>query len=367
MAHGFHIGPIGALHIAPPCVLAPMEGITDRSFRRMIRGLGGCGLTVTEFVSSEAMTRDVRRAWQMAEVDADEHPVSIQIYGRDPERMARAARCCEELGADCVDINLGCPSKKVTSGCSGAALMREPELASTIFDAVCAALGVPFSVKMRLGWDDGSRNAPEIARRAEAAGAGMLVVHGRTRSQLYRGSADWRAIGAVKRAVGIPVVANGDILTVAGARRALAESGADGVMVGRGVLRNPWLLRQIAESLDGATTPFEPSFDDRRRILFEYFDRMAAESGGNRRWTMGRIKKVATYFTAGLPHGARLRCAIHRSQSLDQARAIVERYFALLAAHRLRDAFCELHDEEAELPVARAAQRQVAAARPRPR
>jgi tRNA-dihydrouridine synthase B len=300
------------------------------------------------------MTRDVRKAWAMAEIDADEHPVSIQIYGRDPERMARAAQHCQAIGADFIDLNLGCPSKRVTSGCSGSALMREPELASAIFDAVAGAISVPFTVKMRTGWDEQNRNAPEIAQRAEDAGAALVTVHGRTRAQAYKGSADWSFVSNVKAAVQVPLLINGDILTVDDARRALDASGADGVMVGRGVLRNPWLLRQIGDSF--ADRPlFEPSLDDRRRILFEYFDRMVEESPENTRRYMGRIKKVATYFTTGLPYGARLRQNIFHSHALDEVREIVAGYFELLAEHRLRDAFASVHDEEACLRAAASA------------
>ncbi len=327
-----------------------MEGITDRSFRRMVRQLGGCGLTVTEFVSSEAMTRDVQHAWRTAEIDPDEHPVAIQIYGRTPERMAQAALCCQDLGADFVDLNLGCPAKKVVAGSSGAALMREPKLAAAILHAVGTALTVPFTVKMRLGWDHQQRNAPEIARMAEDAGASMVTVHGRTRAQGFRGRADWPAIAAVKQAVQVPVLANGDIRTVADGRRALAESGADGLMVGRAMLRNPWLLRQIGDDMAGRE-PYEPTFADRRRILFEYFERMIDECEGRELWYMGRIKKVTTFFTTGLPYGSRLRYNIHHSHTIDQARGFVDSYFELLEQHRLQDAFRQFHDDAAELPA----------------
>jgi tRNA-dihydrouridine synthase B len=337
--------------VHPPTVLAPMESITDRDFRGLIRSLGGCGLTVTEFVSSEAMTRSVAKAWKMAEVSSDEHPVSIQIYGRDPTRMAEAARYCVDLGADIVDINLGCPSKSVTSGCAGSALMREPERARSIFESVGAALAphdIPFTVKMRTGWDLGSRNAPDLARSAALCGAKMIAVHGRTRTDMYKNRADWDFIASVKRAVEVPVLVNGDILTVDDARRALEASGADGVMVGRGTLRNPWLLRQISESLAGLT-PHEPTLGERRSVLLHYLATLSSSvlGGGEAREkiALGRIKKVTGYFTKGLPHGAKLREDIFHSESIARARARLNEYFEMLEERRARDAFTRVHDE----------------------
>lgn len=347
---------VGRNLIDPPCVLAPMEGITDRDFRGLIRGLGGCGLTVTEFVSSEAMTRNVSRAWKMAEIDPDEHPVSIQIYGRDPERMHGAAKHCIDLGADIVDINVGCPSKKVTSGCAGSALMREPDRAMDIFSAVARAVdgsGVPFTVKMRTGWDSASRNAPEIAGAAVDAGARMVTVHGRTRCDLYRNESDWAFVGDVKKSVPVPVLVNGDILTVDDALRALEVSGADGVMVGRGILRNPWLLNQIAQALRGEEIT-EPTLQERRDVLLRYFRQLAAGIEGNdearlERATLGRIKKVTGYFTKGLPYGSRLRERIFHSHTVRDATSFLDDYFDLLESRRVRNAFVKVHDDEAPL------------------
>lgn len=335
---GFRVGDIA---VNPPCILAPMEGITDLPFRMMIRGLGGCGLTVTEFVSSEAMTRNVAKAWQMAELDPSEHPVSIQIYGRDPGRMASAAVFCQDLGADIVDINLGCPSKTVTSGCSGSALMKEPELASDIFSAVREALTIPFTVKMRTGWSDQARNAPDIAMRAQQAGAQMVAVHGRTRMQMYKGDADWAFVREVVEAVDVPVVVNGDVLTVDDAHRAMAMSGADGVMVGRGIMRNPWLLSQIAQSLRGEA-PTEPCLADRQTILLDYLDQRIRGIRAEH-VQLGRMKKVITYFTKGLPRGAKLRQALHRSHSVGEIKHMIIVYFRSLEVEKRHNAFRELH------------------------
>lgn len=350
---GFDLGP---LRVDPPTALAPMEGITDRPFRRLIRGLGGCGLTVTEFIRSDQLAKHDKRAWATAELDPDEHPVSIQIYGRDPRSMAEAAVQCQEIGADVVDLNLGCPSKRVTGGCSGSALMREPELARAMFEAVAAAIEIPMTVKMRLGWDHEALNAPLIARMAEDAGARMIAVHGRTRMQMYTGVADWRRVRETVDAVRIPVLVNGDILTVEDGVRALTESGAAGVMVGRGTMRDPWILRRIADRLAGRT-PYRPPLADREAVLLRYFEmiRLDAEESAGRarrkrvdptRRAVGRMKKVTGYFTRGLPYGAELRDAIFHSFEIEPIRNAVRAWFARVAAEGIVDGFARVHDDD---------------------
>lgn len=322
---------IGQVVLAHPTVLAPMEAITDRSFRAFIRRMGGCGLVVTEFVSSENLTRNVRKAQEMAEIDPGEHPVSIQIYGRSPERMAEAARRCADMGPDVVDINMGCPSKAVTGSCSGVALMREPDLAVQIVRAVRAALppSMPLTVKMRLGWDHGRLNAPDLAHACQEEGAAMIAVHGRTRSDGYQGHADWDKVGWVKARLRVPVLCNGDILTVGDAFEALRRSGADGVMIGRGTMRNPWLLLQISQALRGEA-PFEPRLDERRDALLAYYDlireQIPAELGA-----LGKMKKVAGYFTTGIPRGDEVRHAIQHAETVPQAIEAVHAYFDALA------------------------------------
>lgn len=315
----------GGVILDPVTALAPMEGITDREFRMLIRGFGGCGLTVTEFISSELLSRQDRHAWAMMELDPQEHPVSIQIYGRRPEAMADAARYCEDQGADLIDLNLGCPSKQVTSGSSGSALMKEPALAARIFAAVQAAVSVPMTVKMRLGWDDDRRNAPEIARLAEQEGAVMVAVHGRTREQMYSGHADWAAIADVVDAVDVPVLLNGDILTPDDAVEALRVSRAHGVMVGRGAMRDPWILRRISDVLDGRE-PYQPTLQARRETLLRYFALLEAAARTDKR-AMGRMKKVTTYFTRELPYGLEVRKRIHRSHDIPSITQAVHDYF----------------------------------------
>lgn len=321
---GFHVGSVS---VDPPVVLAPMEGVTDRPFRLTVRELGGCGLAVTEFVSSEAMTRDVADAWRMAEVDASEHPVSIQIYGREPERMAAAARSCEALGADLIDINLGCPSKRVTSGCAGSALMREPETCDAIFEAVAEVLRVPFTVKMRLGWDHTHYSAPAIAAAAVARGAKMITVHGRTKSDAYRGHARWDLIRHVRDAVDVPLLVNGDIVDGATARAALEASGADGVMIGRAVMSDPWALARIAADL--RDRPFEePPIHARFDAIDRFFVRLRATyPEGNRGLT--RLKNVIGYFSKGLYGAARLRAVLNAARTWDEASATLESFRAM--------------------------------------
>lgn len=340
---GFDIGPV---RVEPATVLAPMEGITDREFRMLIREMGGCGLTVTEFISSDQISKRNKRAWAMAELDPAEVPVAIQIYGRHPENMAKAAVYCEGVGAHVVDLNFGCPSKQVTSGCSGSALMREPALAQRMFAAVNAAVSIPWTVKMRLGWDHDALNAPEIARIAEGEGASAVTVHGRTRMQMYRGVADWAAIRAVKDAVSVPVIVNGDILTVQDALDALAASGADGVMVGRGSMRDPWVLRKIADHFAGRA-PYEPPLMVRRDTLLRYFELLRAASRTDRK-AIGRMKKVTGYFTRGLPFGAEIRTAIYHSHAIEPIYDAVMAYFDRLADAAISDGFSAVHDLEVQ-------------------
>ncbi len=323
---------IGGLRIEPNLVLAPMEGVTDLSFRRMVRHIGGVGLTCTEFVPSAALHRGDNKFTRMVEFDADERPISIQLYGKDPEEMAAGARVVQELGADICDINMGCPSKKVCNNSGGSALMREPELVRDIVRAVVAAVDIPVTVKMRSGFDAENRNAPEIAWIAQEEGAQWVAIHWRTREDKYKGERAVDKIAETKAKLSIPVLANGDVIDIESARAMFEDTGCDGLLIGRGAIRNPWLPLQISQWQQGLPITVVNA-EERERVMLAYFDSISAVFGRSEKGALGRFKMLANQYSRGLPAGVQFKKKVLHSLSGEEAREHVAEYFEKLRRH----------------------------------
>lgn len=331
---------IGSVELPSPFAIAPMAGMTDSAFRRLVKRRGGCGLVVTEMVSSEGLVRGIDRTLEYAEYTEEERPISIQIFGGDPEKMAAAAQIVEGMGADIVDVNMGCPVPKIAKHNAGCSLMREPEHAASVIGAMAKAVKIPVTVKMRAGWNEQERNAPALAKMVEDAGAAAVAVHGRTAAQSYTGSADWDLVARIADAIGIPVFGSGDCIEpehVVGKLRA----GVEGVLVGRGVLRNPWILAQ-ADDLASGRPMREVTLADRGQFLLDYIELLQHERVDERRatshdrWVINKLRALATYYTKGFENGSHLRTAINMAQSLDAVRDLVATFFfahAPVAAH----------------------------------
>lgn len=314
---------IGSVEVVPPLVLAPIAGHTDTLFRQAVKALGGCGLVVSELVSTEGLTRNHAHSRELVRIDASERPVSIQIFGSDPSRMAAAARMVQAMGADLVDINAGCPVRKVVSQGGGSDLLRDLRLLEKIFRSVRKAVDIPLTVKIRSGWDRESINALEVLLIAEDCGLDGLTIHGRTRCDMFSRPADWSVIARVKAKARIPVIGNGDVFSPQDAARMFGETGVDGVMIGRGVLSNPWLIRQCHDYLEGRGAA-PASLEEKVGFMLAFLRRVARESPPPA--ALGRMKRMAGYLTKGLPGGAQLRHRIHESRACEEVLAGIDEF-----------------------------------------
>lgn len=315
------------IEINPPLILSPMAGVTDYTFRRLIKNRGGVGLSVSEFISVEGLTRNNPKSKRQMYFDESERPFAVQIFGGQPERMALGAEMAEEVGADILDVNCGCPAPKVVKHGGGSGLLRDLPRLEIILKEIKKSISIPLTLKMRIGFSDSTINAVEVAKMAEQCGVEHIQVHGRTKEQGYKGLANWDVIKAVKEAVSVPVSGNGDITSIEYGFKKWKESGVDGILIGRGAMQNPWIFRQFQDVMEGRE-PYQPDIEEKKAVLLEFFGYLSEQMPEI--VALGKMKQLAGQFTKGLVGGAQFRQTLYHSHSATEILDNIDTYFQTL-------------------------------------